>query len=117
MYGFWVSNSRFWAYNGGEFENAKMEEFVNKMGIKIEFTPAYSPWSNGVNERNHYSCDVIIKKVMEEDKKINLQEAVTIASLTHNTNVNVLGFSPLQLVTWKNVIFPVLTMGNEATDS
>ena len=57
----------FWCDNGGEFCNAKMEEFVNKLGLKIEFTPSYSPWSNGVNERNHYSCDVIVKKVMEQD--------------------------------------------------
>ena len=57
----------FWADNGGEFRNMKMEEFVSKLGIKIDFTPAYSPWSNGVNERNHYSCDIIVKKVMEDD--------------------------------------------------
>ena len=56
----------FWADNGGEFKNHKMEEFVNKMGIKIKFTPAFSPWSNGVNERNHYSCDVNVTKIMEE---------------------------------------------------
>ena len=72
-----------------------MEEFVNKMGKKIEFTPAYSPWSNGVNEGNHYSCDVIINKVMKEDKKNSLQEAVSMAGWKHNTNVNVLGFSTM----------------------
>ena len=33
----------FWADNGGKFKNHKMEEFVNKLGIKIEFTPAFSP--------------------------------------------------------------------------
>jgi hypothetical protein len=105
----------FWADNGGEFRNAKMEEFVNKLGIKIEFGPSYSPWSNGVNERNHYSCDVIVKKIMEEDKKISLQEAVNMASWTHNTNVNVLGYTPLQLVTSKNVVFPGITTGTPAT--
>ena len=75
-----------------------MEEFVNKLGLKIVFTPSYSPWSN---ERNHYSCDVIVKKVMEENKKLTLQEATTMAAWTHNTNVNVLGYSPLQLMTGK----------------
>merc|ERR1712055_702511 len=85
----------FWADNSGEFRNAKMEEFVNKLGLKIYFTPSYSPWSNGINERNHYSCDVIVKKVMEEDKKVTLQEASTMAAWTHNTNINVLGYSPL----------------------
>ena len=43
----------FWADNGGEFNNSKMEEFVNKLGIKIEFTLAFSQWSNWINERNH----------------------------------------------------------------
>ena len=35
------------------------EEKTNKLGPKIEFGPAYSLWSNGTNERNHYSCDII----------------------------------------------------------
>ena len=33
----------FYAYNGGGFRNLKMEEFVSKIDIKIEFSPAYSP--------------------------------------------------------------------------
>ena len=107
----------FWSNNGGEFRNSKMEEFVNKLGIKIKFTPAFSPWSNGVNERNHYNCDVIVRKIMDEDKKVSLEEAVDMASWTHNTNVNVLGFQPLQLVTGKSVMIPGLTMGDMATDS
>ena len=94
-----------------------MEEFVYKLGIEIKFTPAYSPWSNGVNERNHYSCDVIVRKIMQDEKKIKLEEAVKIASWTHNTNVNVLGFQPLQLVTGKSVMLPGLTTGNLATES
>ena len=39
------------------------------------------------------------------------------ASWTHNTNVNVKGFQPLQLMTGKSVMIPGLTMGNLATDS
>ena len=62
----------FYADNGGEFRNYKMEEFTNKLGLKIEFGPAYSPWSNGINERNHYSADVIVKKIMDEVKKVTL---------------------------------------------
>ena len=52
----------FWSDNGGEFRNSKMEEFVNKLGFKIKLMLAFSPWSNGINERNHYNCDVIITK-------------------------------------------------------
>ena len=43
------------------------------MGMNIEFTPDISPWSNGENERNHFSCDVIVRKVMEEEKNLTLQ--------------------------------------------
>ena len=39
------------------------------------------------------------------------------ASWTHNTNVNVKGFQPLQLMTGKCLMIPGLTMGNLATDS
>ena len=93
-----------------------MEEFVNKLGIKIKFTPVFLPWSNGVNERNHYNCDVIVRKIMDDDKKVGLGETVDMASWTHNTNVNVLGFPPLPLMTVKSVTFPGLMMGDMATD-
>ena len=85
----------FWSDNGGEFRNFKMGEFMNKFRPKIDITLSHSPWANRVNERNHYSCDVHMKRVMEVDKKIGLQEAVMMAAWTHNTNVNVLGYSPL----------------------
>ena len=55
--------------------------------------------------------------MMDEDKKISLEEAVEMASWTHNTNVNVLEFQPLQLVTGKSIMIPGLTMGDLATDS
>ena len=35
---------------------------------------------------------------------------------THNTHVNVLGFTPLQLVTGKSVVMPGLVNGDVATD-
>ena len=39
------------------------------------------------------------------------------AGWTHNTNVNTLGFTPLQLVTGKNVMFPGVSSGNIVTES
>jgi len=38
-------------------------------------------------------------------------------AMTHNSNVNKLGFTPLQLVTDKNIVFPGITTGNTATES
>ena len=42
---------------------------------------------------------------------------VKAAAWTHNTSINKLGFSPLQLVTGKAVTLPGLTTGNVATES
>ena len=56
----------YYADNGTEFRNIKMDELVSKLGITISFGPAYSPWSNSINERNHALCDITIKKLMEE---------------------------------------------------
>ena len=54
---------------------------------------------------------------MQEDKEINLQDAVDMAAWTHNTNVNTLGCTPLQLTTGKIVTFPGISIGNEVIES
>ena len=54
---------------------------------------------------------------MEEDRSIGLISAVAMAGWTHNTNVNHLGFSPLQLVTGKSVTIPGVTFETPATAS
>ena len=38
--------------NGGEFQASKLRDWCAKQGIKQEFTPPYSPQSNGVAERS-----------------------------------------------------------------
>ena len=105
----------FWADNGGEFQNEMMEEFASKAGFSIKFGPSYSPWSNGMNERNHYSADQVVNKLMEEG--VSLEDAVDMAAWTHNTNVNRLGFDPLSLVTGKAVVFPGISSADVATES
>ena len=96
----------FYADNGGEFRNYKMEEFVSKLGIKIEFSPSYSPWSNGLNERNHYSADRIVRKLLDENQGMSLEQAACRASWTHNTNIMVSGYNPLTLMTGKSIVHP-----------
>merc|ERR1712030_9929 len=78
----------FFVDNGGEFANIKLDELTSKLGLSVKFGPSYSPWSNGINERNHASADITIKKLMEE-KKMPLTDAlVKAAAWTHNTLVN-----------------------------
>ena len=107
----------YFADNGGKFANIKLDELTSKLGLTVRFGPPYSPCSNGLNERNHASTDLTIKKMIEE-KKVPLSDSlVKVASWTHNTCVNKLGYSPLQLVTGKAVTLPGLTTGNVATES
>ena len=39
----------FYADNGGEFSNIKLDELMSKLGLIVKFGPAYSPWSNSIN--------------------------------------------------------------------
>ena len=109
--------SGYFADNRGEILNIKLDELTSKLGISVKFIPAYSPWSNGINERNHASADLTIKKLMEEKKTVLTDSLVKAAAWTHNTSVNKLGYSPLQLVTGKSVTLPRLTTGNTGTES
>ena len=78
----------FFADNGSEFSNVKLNKLTSKLGLSIRFGPAQSPWSNGLNDRNHGSADLTIKKMMEE-KKVPLSDSlVKGASWTHDTLVN-----------------------------
>ena len=56
-----------------------------------------------MNEKNHASADVTIRKMME-DKRTPLMDAlVKAAAWTHNTSINKLGFLPLHLVIGKAI--------------
>ena len=94
-----------------------MDELTSKLGITVKYGLVYSPWSNGTNERNHASLDLTIKKLIEEKKTALTDSLVKAAAWTHNTSVNKLGYSPLQLVTGKSVTLPGLTTGNAGTES
>ena len=78
----------FFADNGGEFANIKLEELTHKLGLTVRFGPSYSPWSNGINKRNHASADITIKKLMHKYKTPLTDLLVKAAAWTHNTSVN-----------------------------
>ena len=99
---FGITSVGFYTDNSKEFDNLKMDELTARLGVTIRFCPAESMWSNGINKQNHASCDITIKKLMEEKKVVLTDSLVKVASLTHNTNVNKLGYTPLQLMTWKS---------------
>ena len=110
-------SSGFFTDNGGKFANLKLDELTSKLGLTVKFGLAFSPWSNRINEQNHASTDITIRKLIDE-KKVSLSDSlVKVAAWTHNMSVNKLGYCPLQLVTGKAIILPGLTTGNKATES
>ena len=64
----------FFANNGGEFLNVKLNELTSKLVLTVMFGLAYSPWSNGLNKRSHASTNLTIKKLVEE-KKVPLSDS------------------------------------------
>ena len=86
--------------NGGEFANDEMRELGNQYCINIKHTAAYNPWSNGLNERNHATIDIMMKK--NTCKNTALQYAVSV----RNCCLYVRGFTPAQLAIGQNPKLP-----------
>ena len=40
----------FYADNGKEFVNMKMDEPTTRLGVTVKYSSAYSPWSNGITQ-------------------------------------------------------------------
>ena len=121
LIGIWIQEgpghpSKCWfSDNGGEVCNSIMMEAAAKLGIKIFLTAGNSPWSNGKNERNHYSCDMTIQKLLAENPRMKLSEALSHATFAHNVQINKKGFSPMQLTFGRQGIVPGITDGNPAS--
>ena len=80
---------------------------MSKLELKIKFGTTYSPQSNGINECNHYSADIVVGKAQETDEKLSLQKAVELTAWMHNTNMSFLGYEPMRLVTRKLLLSKV----------
>ena len=48
--------------NGKEFSNQKIREMCEKFNIKMLTTGAYSPFQNGLCEKNHHTVDMMVEK-------------------------------------------------------
>ncbi|XP_066921692.1 uncharacterized protein [Clytia hemisphaerica] len=92
--------------NGGEFANDEMRELGNQFGISIKHTAAYSPWANGLNERNHCTIDIMMEKMLEDNPKLSESLALQYATSIRNTCMFVHGFTPAQLAIGQNPRLP-----------
>ena len=58
-----------------------------------------------------------MRKLLDENQGMLLEQAVGRASWTHNTNIMVSGYNSLTLMTGKSVVHPGISTGNVATES
>ena len=107
----------FFSDRGTEFCNKLVQEWTRKTGTSSRSTPAFSPWSNGSNERNHYTVDRTVMKLRDENPKMNLQEAVETACMWKNAEIRKSGFSSHQLVYGRGISIPGIVDGDVAIDS
>ena len=92
--------------NGGEFVNSSMRDLCEMYNIKHLTTGAFSPFSNGGNERNHHTVDLMLEKIMHGDPNIEFEDALAQAVYAKNSLLNVHGFSPNQILTGKQPRMP-----------
>jgi transposase InsO family protein len=97
---------KFLADNGGEFANEIFRDMCENVNIEVLNTAAYSPWQNGICERNHAVVDNCVEKILEDQPNLNLEIALLWAVNAKNSLSMVYGWSPYQLVFGANTNLP-----------
>ena len=90
--------------NGGEFISDRFH-MCERLNIKIQTSPSYSPWSNGLCERHNQTLTTTLLKI-KEDTKCDFDTALAWAVCAKNSLINNNGFSPSQLVFGRNTNLP-----------
>ena len=68
--------SRIWSDNGGKFSSEEMQDLSDNLGIEVSTGAAFSPWMNGINERQHNVIDRMLEKMMFENQGMNREVAL-----------------------------------------
>ena len=101
---------------GKEFKGSELDQLCEQVGIEIKLSPAYSAWSNGLCERRHGIIDQTVKKMMSDDPKLNIEDALKHAVWARNVEVSRLGESPQKIMFGKSTLAPGISDGNVITD-
>ena len=92
--------------NGGEFSSEWMREVCGRLDIKNHTTGAYSPWQNGINEKNHAHADGMLDALLRDYPNMDIETGLAWICSAKNSLTNVYGFSPHQLVFGRNPKLP-----------
>jgi hypothetical protein len=72
--------------NGTEFKNSQIEGFLEKEGIKHEFSSPYSPQQNGVVERKNRTLLDMVRTMLDEYKTLDRFWAEVINTACYSIN-------------------------------
>ena len=81
--------------NGLEFQNEEMRRVADRFQIKMLFTAAESPWSNGVCDKAVGLMKEVLRKLKVEEK-VSRQMAMMWTAAARNRLMMKDGFSPSQ---------------------
>ena len=98
--------------NGGEFSSDEIREVASILDVRLITTAADSPFQNGLCECVHSVTDMMLLKLMEENKKTDSQTLLSWANMARNSLKMWNGFSSHQLVFGKIQIYQVLCQTN-----
>lgn len=101
--------------NGGEFNSEEMREVGSILNVEINTTAAYSPFQNGVCERNHAVVDGILTKLVEDFPAYELNTLLCWANMVKNSMQMWNGYSSYQLVFGKNPNLPNIMTATPAS--
>ncbi|XP_071118367.1 uncharacterized protein [Haliotis cracherodii] len=97
---------KFLADNGGEFANEEYRDMAENLNVEVMNTASFSPWQNGLCERNHAVVDDCVSKLMTDNPRLDLETALVWAINAKNSLQMVHGWSPYQLVFGANPNLP-----------
>ena len=115
--GVWGVMNSILSDNGGEFNADEIREVCSFLNVEVCTTAAYSPFQNGVCERNHAVVDSILTKLRSEYPSYDLQTLLCWANMAKNSMQMWNGFSSYQLAVGSNPNLPnILTASPPALE-
>ena len=92
--------------NGGEFNADEIREVASILNVEVLTTAAYSPFQNGLCERNHAVVDMMLMKLREQCPQTEIGVLLAWANVAKNSLQMWHGFSSYQIVFGKNPNLP-----------
>ena len=93
--------------NGGEFSNEIMRSLCENFNLVVKTTAAYSPFSNGICERQNDTLSHILEKVRIDHPNLDIENCLSYSCFAKNSLYNNHGYTPTQIVMKRSPLIPV----------